>query len=171
MRVALATTWRIAKGLPFALLSPIFLIVATIALIITDAASRFRPRRASPTSTKPDTRSASIVIPNWNGADLLAKYLPSVIAAAEKCPGSEVIVVDNGSTDNSASFLLENFPNVRLIALNENAASDDPLMVQASRRILSQCLKELNAAAAQISDQLTSQHFSHVDFDLKAVTA
>ena len=58
-----------------------------------------------------------------------------------------------------------------LIALNENAASDDPLMVQASRRILSQCLKELNAAAAQISDQLTSQHFSHVDFDLKAVTA
>ena len=40
-----------------------------------------------------------------------------------------------------------------------------------SRRILSQCLRELNAAAAQISDQLTSQHFSHVDFDLKAVTA
>ena len=34
-----------------------------------------------------------------------------------------------------------------------------------------QCLKELNAAAAQVSDQLSSQHFSHVDFDLKAVTA
>jgi uncharacterized alpha-E superfamily protein len=58
-----------------------------------------------------------------------------------------------------------------LIALKEIAASNDPLMVQASRRILSQCLKELNAAAAQVSDQLTSQHFSHVDFDLKAVTA
>jgi hypothetical protein len=37
--------------------------------------------------------------------------------------------------------------------------------------MLSQSLRELNAAAAQISDQLTSQHFSHVDFDLKAVTA
>jgi uncharacterized alpha-E superfamily protein len=58
-----------------------------------------------------------------------------------------------------------------LIALEENAPSDDPLVVQASRRILSQCLKELSAAAAQVSDQLTSQHFSHVDFDLKAVTA
>ena len=40
-----------------------------------------------------------------------------------------------------------------------------------SRRILSQCLKELNAAAAQLSEQLTSQHFSHVDFDLRAVSA
>jgi hypothetical protein len=58
-----------------------------------------------------------------------------------------------------------------LIALKESAPGDDPLMAQASRRILSQCLKELNAAAAQVSDQLTSQHFSHVDFDLKAVTA
>ena len=58
-----------------------------------------------------------------------------------------------------------------LIALKENAPSDDPLMAQASRRILSQCLKELSAAAAQVSDQLTSQHFSHVDFELKAVTA
>jgi hypothetical protein len=44
-------------------------------------------------------------------------------------------------------------------------------MVQASRRILSECLKELNGAVAQVSDQLTSQHFSHVDFELKAVTA
>jgi hypothetical protein len=44
-------------------------------------------------------------------------------------------------------------------------------MAQAARRILSQCLKELSAAAAQVSDQLTSQHFSHIDFELKAVTA
>jgi uncharacterized circularly permuted ATP-grasp superfamily protein/uncharacterized alpha-E superfamily protein len=58
-----------------------------------------------------------------------------------------------------------------LIALTEKAPSEDPLLVQASRHILSQCLKELNAAAAQISDQLTAQHFSHVDSDLKAVTA
>ena len=56
-------------------------------------------------------------------------------------------------------------------AQGKHQPGDDPLMVQASRRILAQCLKELNAAAAQVSDQLTSQHFSHVDFDLKAVTA
>jgi len=58
-----------------------------------------------------------------------------------------------------------------LIALQESPPGDDPLMVQASRRILSECLKELNGAVAQVSDQLTSQHFSHVDFELKAVTA
>jgi hypothetical protein len=58
-----------------------------------------------------------------------------------------------------------------LIALKEHPPADDPAAAEASRRILSASLKELNAAAAQISDQLTSQHFSHVDFELKAVTA
>jgi uncharacterized circularly permuted ATP-grasp superfamily protein/uncharacterized alpha-E superfamily protein len=58
-----------------------------------------------------------------------------------------------------------------LITLRESSPGDDPLMAQASRRILAQCLRELNAAAAQISDQLTSQHFSHVNSDLKAVSA
>ncbi len=37
--------------------------------------------------------------------------------------------------------------------------------------LLAECLKDLMAAAAQLSDQLTSQHFSHVDFDLRAVSA
>jgi hypothetical protein len=36
---------------------------------------------------------------------------------------------------------------------------------------LSQSLKNLISAAAQLSDQLTSQHFSHIDFDLRAVSA
>jgi uncharacterized alpha-E superfamily protein len=58
-----------------------------------------------------------------------------------------------------------------LIALKENATRQDPLLISASRRILSQCLKELSAAAARLSDQLTSQHFSHVGFDVKAVSA
>jgi uncharacterized circularly permuted ATP-grasp superfamily protein/uncharacterized alpha-E superfamily protein len=42
---------------------------------------------------------------------------------------------------------------------------------QASRLRLSQCLKDLMSAAAQLSDQLTSQHFSHIDFDSRAVSA
>ncbi len=36
----------------------------------------------------PSTGAASIVIPNWNGRDLLEKYLPSVIAAIQSSPGS-----------------------------------------------------------------------------------
>jgi uncharacterized alpha-E superfamily protein len=37
--------------------------------------------------------------------------------------------------------------------------------------ILSQSLRELMLASAQLSEQLTSQHFSHIDFDLRAVSA
>lgn len=56
--------------------------------------------------------SVSIVIPNWNGANLLKKYLPSVIAAAGN---SEVIVADDASTDDSCRILKEHFPSVRII--------------------------------------------------------
>jgi GT2 family glycosyltransferase/glycosyltransferase involved in cell wall biosynthesis len=68
----------------------------------------------------PDTNAASIVIPNWNGRDLLEKYLPSVVASVAVHPESEVIVVDNGSTDGSAEFVRQRFPEVRLIALDQN---------------------------------------------------
>ena len=55
----------------------------------------------------------------WDG--ICSKNIcPSVIAAAQHCPRSEVIVVDNGSTDGSAELVLERFPQVRLIALEEN---------------------------------------------------
>ncbi|HUQ92069.1 MAG TPA: glycosyltransferase [Bryobacteraceae bacterium] len=61
-----------------------------------------------------------MVIPNWNGRDLLAKYLPSVATALEGNPDNEIIVVDDGSTDGSAEFLSEHFPNVTVIALSKN---------------------------------------------------
>jgi GT2 family glycosyltransferase/glycosyltransferase involved in cell wall biosynthesis len=51
---------------------------------------------------------------------LLEKYLPSVIAAIEGHPGSEVIVVDNGSEDGSAGFVRERFPQARVVALERN---------------------------------------------------
>jgi len=115
-----AALWRILKGLPLALLSPLFLVVAAISLFLTDALHWLRPRRALSAATKPDTRAASIVIPNWNGRVLLEKYLPSVIASIAHHPASEVLVVDNGSEDGSAAFVRERFPEVRLVALEHN---------------------------------------------------
>ncbi len=120
MRRTLRAVGRILIGLPLAILSPILLILAAIALAGCDLIARLRPRKPLPADTQPDTRAASIVIPNWNGRDLLDKYLPSVVAAAEQRKGSEVIVVDNGSTDGSAEFVLQKYPLVRLIALDEN---------------------------------------------------
>lgn len=54
----------------------------------------------------------SIVIPNRNGARLLQKNLPSVMAAAG---GHEVIVVDDASTDDSLVVLQKEFPKVRVV--------------------------------------------------------
>ena len=44
----------------------------------------------------------SVVVPNWNGSSLLAKLLHDL--AGQELRPEEVIVVDNASTDNSASI-------------------------------------------------------------------
>lgn len=116
----MALWWRWLKALPLLLLSPLLVAVSVGALALTDLLwlgfGRRRPRR----DTMPSTASASVVIPNWNGRDLLEKYLPSVVTAMSGHPANEVIVVDNGSRDGSAAFVREKFPTVRVIALPEN---------------------------------------------------
>lgn len=59
----------------------------------------------------------AVVILNYNGEKLLPTYLPSVIRCS---PSAEVIVADNGSTDQSVDLLLRDFPSVRLIRLPAN---------------------------------------------------
>ena len=59
----------------------------------------------------------SIVILNWNGADMLRRFLPSVI---EHSPEAEVVVADNGSTDDSLRLLAEQFPNIRTLSFDHN---------------------------------------------------
>jgi GT2 family glycosyltransferase/glycosyltransferase involved in cell wall biosynthesis len=120
MRRTLRTGWGLLKGLPLAILAPCLLLLSALLLFLWDLFCWLRRKRTLSPNARPDTARASIVIPNWNGRDLLAKYLPSVLAAAEQVPGSEVIVVDNGSTDGSPELVLERFPQVRLIALDEN---------------------------------------------------
>ena len=63
----------------------------------------------------------SIIIPNYNGKELLKKNLPSVIKAVKKHnKNDELIVVDNKSSDGSIDFLREKYPEVKIIQLNEN---------------------------------------------------
>jgi len=59
----------------------------------------------------------SIVIPNYNGRHLMKKNLPLVLKAAgnPKNRIKKVIVVDDGSTDDSVAFLKREFPQIRLI--------------------------------------------------------
>lgn len=111
---------RLLLGLPIAILSPAIVVVTALVFSLGDLLIRLLPRKKLPSNEAPGTKAASIVIPNWNGRDLLEKYLPSVATAASRLPGSEVIVVDNGSTDGSADFIRQHFPSVNLIALTEN---------------------------------------------------
>ena len=54
----------------------------------------------------------AVVILNWNGKDLLEKFLPSVIACSNE---ASIYLADNASTDNSVAFVSEFFPSVKII--------------------------------------------------------
>lgn len=59
----------------------------------------------------------SIIIPNYNGEELLRKNLPRVMEAAENSVNHvhEVIIVDDGSKDGSVKLIKKEFPKIRLI--------------------------------------------------------
>ena len=56
-----------------------------------------------------------IVVINWNGLNLLRKYLKSII---DNSDNSTVYVIDNNSSDESVSYIRENFKEVEMIFLN-----------------------------------------------------
>jgi len=59
----------------------------------------------------------AVVILNWNGVQLLEKFLPSVIAYS---PEATVYVADNASTDTSVAFVKANFPSVKIVINKDN---------------------------------------------------
>ncbi len=135
---------RLLRSLPLLLLSPFLMAIAALTLFATDVLWKLFGRspapgprppapasEASPAPTRgdrgypaqppaPASEASSVVIPNWNGKDLLARYLPSVVEALSGNPAHEIVVVDNGSTDGSADFLRSAFPRVKLVALPRN---------------------------------------------------
>jgi GT2 family glycosyltransferase len=117
---------RVLRALPLLLVSPLLFALAALAMLAADLVWFVAGRRASAASPDrpPETMvcptAASVVIPNWNGRDLLGKYLPSIVAALAGNPANEIVVVDNGSGDGSAEFVLRNFPQVKLVALEKN---------------------------------------------------
>ena len=56
--------------------APVLLAIAAVALAATDLAWLVAGRRQKPVNTRPDSRAASLVIPNWNGKDLLVHSGP-----------------------------------------------------------------------------------------------
>lgn len=60
----------------------------------------------------------SVVIPTWNGLELLKVCLPSLIKQTFK--DFEVIIIDNGSGDDSVKYIQKNFPSFKIIKLPKN---------------------------------------------------
>lgn len=59
----------------------------------------------------------AVVILNWNGLQHLQHYLPRVVATT---PEADIVVADNGSTDDSVAWLREAMPQLQLVLLDKN---------------------------------------------------
>lgn len=63
-------------------------------------------------------RRVGVVVPNWNGAAFIGATLDAL--AAQSRQPDEIVVVDNGSTDESVAMLAKQHPHVRVVQLARN---------------------------------------------------
>jgi GT2 family glycosyltransferase len=65
--------------------------------------------------------TVSIIIPNYNGEQILERNLSSVVESADAYPGKcEIIVVDDASQDDSVKLIAENFPEIKVVQHETN---------------------------------------------------
>jgi len=66
-------------------------------------------------------KRVSFLVLNWNGEEVISQCLTAASKSLVNYVGQgEILVVDNGSSDQSVSLIKKKFPNVRLIQLKEN---------------------------------------------------
>lgn len=63
-------------------------------------------------------KEVAVVILNWNGRIFLEKFLPSVVEYSKDI--ADIYVTDNDSTDDSVNFLIDNYPDIKIILNNKN---------------------------------------------------
>lgn len=64
-------------------------------------------------------KKLGVIILNYNGLKLLQEYIPAAVRYTQ-CDDADLIVADNGSDDGSLEWLRDNYPQVRIIALDRN---------------------------------------------------
>ncbi len=61
----------------------------------------------------------AVLVLNWNGLELLKTFVPLWLSYAQM-ELSELIIIDNGSTDSSVTYLEQEYPELKLIKFDEN---------------------------------------------------
>ena len=56
----------------------------------------------------------TVAIPNFNGRDLLKKNLPNILESG----ANEILIIDDGSVDDSVELVKKEFPKVKLLINN-----------------------------------------------------
>ena len=64
------------------------------------------------------TPKIAVVILNWNGRKFLQEFLPSVEKTTYA--NMELVIADNGSTDDSLEFISQQYPKIRVIKMSKN---------------------------------------------------
>lgn len=64
-------------------------------------------------------KKLGVIILNWNGKNLLEEFIPAAVRHTVSAD-ADLIVADNGSTDDSISWLQENYPEVKTVVLDQN---------------------------------------------------
>lgn len=111
--------------------------------------------------------TVSVVVPNWNGKDVIGKCLDSL--QAQSYQPTEIIVVENGSTDGSAEYISNKFGTVKLVVLPKNrgfaggvnvgikAAKSDYVWLFNNDAVADKdCLKNLVATATKHNADITA---------------
>lgn len=108
--------------------------------------------------------NVSIIIPNYNGERLLEKNMPEVLVAKKQKQNKivEIIVVDNGSSDNSVKILKERFPEVKIVRHKKNRGFSAAVNTGA-RTAKGELLVLINTDVRPSKNFLTSifQHFKN----------
>ncbi|MDR0547099.1 MAG: glycosyltransferase, partial [Dysgonamonadaceae bacterium] len=64
-------------------------------------------------------KRTAIVILNCNGKALLEQFLPALVKYTPPAE-ADIIVADNGSTDNSTAFIFSHYPQIELLVFPRN---------------------------------------------------
>lgn len=64
-------------------------------------------------------KKLAVIILNWNGVKLLEQFIPTAVRFTSG-EAVDLIVADNGSTDDSLEWLRSNYPDLKVIPLGKN---------------------------------------------------